>query len=82
LKDLAEKHPGILQRENMNSWQPLHGSVRAGNVGVVQYLLENSANIDHQRSQGGGSTPLGLAIEHLPEDHPIIELLERYGAEF
>jgi hypothetical protein len=56
--------------------------VRAGNVGVVQYLLENSANIDHQRSQGGGSTPLGLAIEHLPEDHPIIELLERYGAEF
>jgi hypothetical protein len=59
----------------------LHEAVRAGNVGVVQYLLGNGANINHL-SQGEGITPLGLAIEHLPADHPIIKLWERYGDEF
>ncbi len=81
LKQLIDKTPAMLNVEDINGWQPLHEAVRAGHVGVVEYLLENGANTNHQTSQGEGSTPLGLALEHLPAHHPIIELLERYGAE-
>jgi hypothetical protein len=81
LKDLAEKDPGILHREDINGWQPLHEAVRAGHFGVVEYLLEHNVNVNHRTNQGGGITPLGLAIEHLYSDHPVVELLERYGAE-
>jgi prolyl 4-hydroxylase len=81
LKKLAEKNPGMLHKEDINGWQPLHEAVRAGHVGVVEFLLENNANVNHQTNQGGGSTPLGLALEHLSSDHPVVELLKRYGAE-
>jgi prolyl 4-hydroxylase len=81
LKKLAEKTPGILHREDVNGWQPLHEAVRAGHLSVVTYLLENDANVNHRTNQGEGITPLGLAIEHLSPNHPVLELLERYGAE-
>jgi len=81
LKSLAKKNPYILHKEDFNGWQPLHEAVRAGHVGIVEFLLENDANINHRTNQGGGSTPLGLALEHLSPDHPVVELLERYGAE-
>jgi prolyl 4-hydroxylase len=81
LKGLAEKDPDILQKEDTNGWQPLHEAVRAGHLSVVEYLLENNVYVNHRTNHGGGSTPLGLAIEHLYSDHPVVELLERYGAE-
>jgi prolyl 4-hydroxylase len=81
LKKLAEQTPGILHREDINGWQPLHEAVRAGHLSVVAYLLENDANINHRTNQGEGFTPLALAMDHLPPNHPVVELLERYGAE-
>jgi hypothetical protein len=46
----------------------------------VEYLLENNVYVNHRTNHGGGIRPLGLAIEHLYSDHPVVELLERYGA--
>lgn len=81
LTKLAEKQSDILHKEDINGWQPLHEAVRAGHVGVVEFLLRQNANVNHRTSQGKGSTPLGLARQHLTPEHPIVQLLESYGAE-
>mmetsp|Transcript_20738 Transcript_20738/g.29567 ORF Transcript_20738/g.29567 Transcript_20738/m.29567 type:complete len:453 (+) Transcript_20738:31-1389(+) len=81
LRLLVKKNPEVLHAEDSNGWQPLHEAARAGHYGVVKFLLENNANINHRTNEGAGLTSLELAMDHLSPENPVIELLQDYGAE-
>lgn len=81
LRLLVKKNPEVLHAEDSNGWQPLHEAARAGHYGVVKFLLENNANINHRTNEGKGFTSLELAMDHLSPDNPVIELLQDHGAE-
>ena len=46
---------------------------------VVRYLVENGADVNAKTGENGG-TALYYAKQRFDEDHPIIALLESFGA--
>jgi hypothetical protein len=72
----------VLHEKDNNGWQPLHEAVRAGHVPVVQFLVENGANVNERTNHGKGGSPLWWARQsHDDERHPVIEFLLGAGAE-
>ena len=57
----------------------LHEAVRHGHLEVVQYLIDNGADIND--ATGDDSTPLRIAINSFGSDHEISKLLSDMGAE-
>lgn len=64
----------INARDNFK-WTPLHHACHSGQVDLVQFLLENGAEMDAQTINGG--TPLMRAIESSRE--AVVELLISKG---
>lgn len=55
VKKLVERDADV----NKTGWTPLHYAASAGQVGVIEYLLDNSAYIDAESPNG--TTPLMMA---------------------
>lgn len=57
----------------------LHEAARYGHLETVQYLIDSGASIN--ALTGTGSTPLREAIDEQGEDHEVVKLLTKLGAE-
>lgn len=83
LKVLAVLNSTRLHNGDSNGWRALHEAVRAGHLDVVNFLLENGADVN-ARTTGGDNgneySALQLAVDHHGESHPITDLLRNSGA--
>jgi len=82
VKQVAKEDRTSLKKADQNGWQPIHEAARGGHVDVVKYLIEeHGADMNARTGPGGsGLSPLGLALEHHDEDHPLIFFLREIGA--
>lgn len=80
LHNVAIQNPSALHELDENGWRPIHEAVRAGNPGVVRFLLDAGSDVNELTGHAHGATPLTLAKEHHGEDHPMIEFLQSLGA--
>lgn len=79
LKNIGQGDKSSLFASDDNGWTPLHEAVRAGHTRIVQFLLQQGADVN-QRTQGGrGESPLHLAITTFNKDHPVVKVLEQHG---
>jgi ankyrin repeat protein len=62
----------------------LQEAVRRGDVEIVQLLLDHGADVNmHTKGNeagASGGTALWWAKKYHESDHPVLELLEKYGA--
>ena len=61
-----------------NGWQPIHESVRGGNLEVVKYLVDMGADLAAKTSNG--ATPLWWARHILPPDNDVVPYLAGMSA--
>jgi hypothetical protein len=81
LHKLAKENERALHHADENGWQPLHESVRSGNLEVTKTLIEQyGADKDARTNQGKGGTPLHLALDMLGETHSVTQYLKQIGA--
>jgi prolyl 4-hydroxylase len=82
LHDVAIQNPAALHEPDENGWHPLHEAVRAGDLDVVKFLLDAGSDVNQLTANRDkdGATPLSLAKEEYDAGHPMLELLESYGA--
>lgn len=78
LRQLGEDDPEALHEVDENGWHPLHEAVRAGNIEIVQILLDHGADINQETDYD--QNPLTLAIHYHGRDHPITDFLLAMGA--
>jgi len=64
----------LVDLQDPNGWTPLHEAARAGHVEVMEYLLEQGADIN--ALSHGGDTPLLLAAQFLGADSTTVRFLE------
>jgi len=78
LKKTVEAEEGVVHRKDSNGWQPIHEAARAGKAKVLKYIIKQGGDFNHRANHGDGPTPLELANDYLPIDHPVINILRRY----
>jgi len=71
-------HPAALPESSFNNWTPLHFAVSVANVPVVEWLLQNGADVTAKTAKS--QTPLHVVISHsqdfgIPKTHKVIRLL-------
>jgi len=78
---IEENSEDTVHQRDENGWSPIHEAVRAGHKEVVEYLLQNGADIN-QRTQidETGGSPLWWAMMEHQGDHPVIDYLRSMGA--
>jgi hypothetical protein len=81
LKQAVKLLPEVVNASDKNGWQPLHEAVRAGDVEIVKFLLENGADVNARTEKDGkGATALNWALHYHDEEHPVVVLLKENGA--
>lgn len=78
VKRIINSDRSHINEKDMNGWQPIHEAVRTGHEEIVQYLVENGADIEQRTTVGG--TPLWYARKFLIPGHSVIKYLEAIGA--
>jgi ankyrin repeat protein len=76
LKKIAEIDKDLLFEPDENDWQPIHVAARDGFINVIEYLLQEGADINALCTYG---TPLDVAIDHNDDRHPVIQKLRDLG---
>ncbi len=80
LQRVASIEPRFLRWKDPNGWAPIHEAARYGRLDIVQYLVENGANVNGLTRYK--QSPLGIAKGNLEDQgHPVIRYLEEAGAE-
>jgi len=59
--------------------RPIHEAARGGHTKVIEYLLENGADVNTRTNGGFGGTPLFLAKHEHGPNHDSVKLLEKHG---
>ena len=78
LKRLAKVDKASLFAEDENGWQPMHEAARVGHTRVVQFLIEQGADVNARTHLGGGASAMHIAIEALVNnDHAVVQLLQK-----
>lgn len=78
LKSLLDENAELINdRDPMLGYTPLHRAASQGNYEIVQYLLENGADVNPKSKKG--ETPLKLAVQQDRTD--VADLLRYYGGE-
>lgn len=80
LKEIASEDRESLHASDSNGWKPIHEAARSGRVQVLEYLIEDGADVNDRTNEGKGGSPLWWAEHMLPDNHPAIQLLRRNGA--
>jgi len=84
LQEYVTVHEESINARDENGWTPLHEAVRVGYVDVVKFLLERGSDVNARtgaEGELGGSVLWWAHLQH-PGDHPILEVLNEYGAKF
>jgi len=82
LKRAAVHDVEILVKKDVNGWQPIHEAARSGETEVLEYLIDNGADVNARTNDGKGGTPLYWAKRLLDVKHPSIDLLEKHGGKY
>jgi ankyrin repeat protein len=77
LKEIAVTDRAKLFSKDANGWTPLHEAARAGRTHVIQYLLDEGAQINERTNDGRGASPLWWAERN--QRHDSVELLKKHG---
>jgi tetratricopeptide (TPR) repeat protein len=78
VKEFVESDPSLVNKE-IGGWSPLHGACALGRTKVLEYLLDNGADINARDFGGDGWTPLHRAAAAKRRD--IVNLLLRRGGD-
>ena len=68
----------MMHARDANDWQAVHEAAAGGHLEVLQYLLDNGADLNAVTKEGGNV--LWWARTLLKEDDPVIVYLESIGA--
>lgn len=82
LKSEVGRSKELVHKKDSNGWLPLHEGARGGHTEIVRYLIESGADINARTGNEGalGGSPLYYAKQKFEDDHPVIALLESFGA--
>ena len=80
LKRIVKDDPSSLHRVDNNGWSPLTEAARSGHQEVVEWLLQEGANINQRTHKGKGGSPLWWAKKFRGSKHKIVEYMEDHGA--
>lgn len=80
LKELARSNRSDLFKADMNGWRPIHEAARSGHADVIEYLIEEGAEINERTNNGKGGNPLFWAEKDKIKNAKAIEVLKKYGA--
>ena len=76
VKQLVTHNPRLVAARNEDGYTPLHYAVRGGHLDVVQYLLENGANVNARTGNNG--LPYGLTPLHCASNPEVVKELLRH----
>jgi hypothetical protein len=79
LKSLAASDRSILFKADLNGWRPLHEAARSGYADVLEYLLEEGAQVNARTNNGDGGTALYWAEKDANKNAKAIAVLKKYG---
>jgi prolyl 4-hydroxylase len=77
ISSLQIDHSSIHVRDG-NGWQLIHEAVLGGSEEVVEFLVQNGADLNSPTYHHGA--PLDIALEEYGEGHPIVKKLQDLGA--
>ncbi|KAG7351499.1 pfs, nacht and ankyrin domain containing protein [Nitzschia inconspicua] len=80
LRSLATKDRTVLFKADINGWRPLHEAARSGHADVIEYLLEEGAQVNARTNNGSGGTALYWAEKEPKKNSKAIAVLKKYGA--
>ena len=80
LSKLARSDQSLLFTPDENGWEPIHEAARGGHKEVLEFLIDNGADIDARTHWGEGTSPLNIALQVHSDDHPVSEFLQGLGA--
>jgi prolyl 4-hydroxylase len=82
IEKVAKKNKADLKLKDKNGWQPIHEAARGGHTEVVKLLIQHGAEMNARTGRGGdGGSVLNIALDHLDEDHDLIQYLRSIGAQ-
>ena len=79
VKALVKEHPAIVHSHNSNGETPLYTATNYGDLPIVEYLVDNGANIEQHETKAGW-TPLHVSINFGYTD--VFEYLINQGADW
>ncbi|KAG7354619.1 pfs, nacht and ankyrin domain containing protein [Nitzschia inconspicua] len=79
LQSLATKDRTVLFKADINGWRPLHEAARSGHADVIEYLLEEGAQVNARTNNGSGGTALYWAEKEPKKNGKAIAVLKKYG---
>ena len=79
LKEMAASDQRLLFKQDHNGWRPLHEAARGGHAEVIEYLLQQGADVNEQTNQGEGGSPLWWAEKKPKENAKAIAVLKKYN---
>lgn len=80
LKLEAQNDPSVLNKADVNGWQPIHEAARAGHTKVLEYLIAKGIDVNERTHNGKGASALWWAERNLAPNHPAVALLKKHGA--
>jgi prolyl 4-hydroxylase len=66
LKTVAVEDPESLHASDSNGWKPIHEAARMGRTNIIEYLIEEGADVNERTNEGKGGSPLWWAEHMLP----------------
>ena len=77
LKEHLNLRPEFVNRQDKNGWAPLHLAARAGDISVVELLLEHGAEVHLETNEA--EYPYQIAAFFHGRGHPIVKVLRPEG---
>lgn len=68
-----------LHTTDHNGWRPIHEGARGGHADIVEYLLEQGANVNERTNNNKGGNPLYWANKNPKKNAKVIAVLEIHG---
>jgi hypothetical protein len=80
LEYVAKMKPSLLHEPDTMAWRPIHEAAKHGHLDIMQYLVDNGADVNAVAHIRRGYAPLSIARDYLGDDHPVTKLLVSLGA--
>lgn len=81
LKEIAKTQgKNELFKADQNGWRPIHEAARGGRADVLEYLLEEGADVNERTNKIKGGNPLFWASKNRVKNAKAIAILKKYGA--